>query len=189
MSLSQICQSKSVFRVLGFVNCRKGIWELLFIRGPEFIICRCCSVTKSCLNLCDLMNCSIPGFLVLHYLPAFAQTHVHWVSDAIQPFYPLSPLSPPALNLSQHQGLFQWVGSLHQVAKVLELQLQHQSFNDYLGLISFRVDWFDILAVQGTLNSLLQHHISKASILWCSALFMVQLFTSIHDCWKSHSFD
>ena len=68
------------------------------------------------------------GFLVLHHLPQFAQTHVRWVDDAIQPSYPLSSLSPPALNLSQHQGLFQWVSSSHQVAKVLELQLQHQSF-------------------------------------------------------------
>ena len=148
-----------------------------------------CSVARSCLTLCDPMDCSTPGFPVLYHLPKSAQTHVHWVGDTIQPSHPLLSPSPPAFNLSSHQGLFQWVGSLHQVAKVLELQLQHQSFNDYSGLISFRVDWFDILAVQGTLNSLLQHHISKASILWCSTLFMVQLFTSIHDCWKSHSFD
>ena len=91
--------------------------------------------------------------------------------------HPLSPLSPPALNLSQHQGLFQWVNSLHQVAKVLEfqLQLQHQSFHEYSVLISFRMDWLDLLAVQGTLKSLLQHQNSKASILSHSAFFMVQL--------------
>ena len=87
----------------------------------------CCSVTKSCLTLCDPMHCSTPGFPVLHHLPEFAQTHVHWVSDAIQPCHPLSSPFPPALNISQHQGLFQWVGFLHQMAKVLELQLQHQS--------------------------------------------------------------
>ena len=92
------------------------------------LFCCCCSITQSCLTLCDLMDCSMPGFLVLHYLPEFAQTHVHWVADAIQPSHPLSCPSPPALNLSQHQGLFQWVSSLHQVAKVLEFQLQHQSF-------------------------------------------------------------
>ena len=80
------------------------------------------------LTLWDPMDCSTPGFAVLHYLMEFAQTHVHWINDAIQPSHPLSPPSPPALNLSQHQGLFQWVGSSHQVAKVLELQLQHQSF-------------------------------------------------------------
>ena len=83
----------------------------------------CCSVAKSCPVLCNSMNCSLPGFLVLHYPPESAQTPVHWVGNAIQPSHPLSPPSPPALNLSQHQGLFQWVSSLHQVAKVLELQL------------------------------------------------------------------
>ena len=104
----------------------------------------------------------------------FAQTHVHWVGDAIQPPHPLSPPSPPALNLSQHQGLVQWVRFLLHVAKVLELQLQHQSFQ-YSGLISFRIDWFDLLAVEGTFESLLQHHSSKSSILWCSVFFMIQL--------------
>ena len=86
----------------------------------------------------------------------------------------LSSPSPPALSLSQNQGLFQWVSPLHQVAKVLEFQLQHQSFQ-YSGLIFFRIDWLDLLAVQGTLKSLLQHHSSKALILRCSALFIVQL--------------
>ena len=81
--------------------------------------------------------------------PGVAQIHVHWLSDAIQSFHPLLPPSPPALNHSQHQGLFQWVGSSHQVAKVLNLQFQHQSFHEYSGLISFRIDWFDLLAVQG----------------------------------------
>ena len=85
-----------------------------------------CSVSQSCPTLCDPMDCSIPGFPVLHYLLQFSQTHVHWVSDAIQPFHPLSAPSPPALKLSQHLGLFQWVGSSHEVAKVLELQ--HHSF-------------------------------------------------------------
>ena len=106
-------------------------------------------------NSCDPMDCSIPGFPALHYLPVFAQTHIHWVGDAIQPSHSLSSPSPPAFNLSQHQSLFQWISSSHQVAKVLELQLQHQSFNEYSGLISFRIDWFDLLAVQGTLKSLL----------------------------------
>ena len=118
------------------------------------------------------MNCSIPGFPVFHHLPEFAQTHVHWLSDAIQPSHPLLPTSP-AFNLSQPQGLFQWVGSSHQVAKVLEPQ--HQSLHAYSGLISFRIDKFDLLAIQGTLKNLLQHHSSKASILWHSGFFMVQL--------------
>ena len=86
------------------------------------------SVTQSCPTLCDPMNPSTPGLPVHHQLPEPTQTHVHWVSDGIQPSYPLSSPSPPVLSLSQHQGLFQWVRSSHQVAKVLEFQLQHQSF-------------------------------------------------------------
>ena len=88
----------------------------------------CFLITKLCPTLCDPMNCSTPSFPVLHHLPEFAQTHVHWVSDAIQPSHPLSSPPPFALSLSQHQGPFQGVSSLHQVAKVLKLQLQHQSF-------------------------------------------------------------
>ena len=88
--------------------------------------------------------------------------------------HPLLSPSLPAFNLSLHQGLFHWVSFSHQVDKVLELQLWHQSFQ-YSELISFRTDWFDLLAVQGTLKVLLQHHSSKASILWCSAFFTVQL--------------
>ena len=83
--------------------------------------------------------------------------------------------SPPAFNLSQHHGLFKWVSSSHQVAKVLDLQFQHQSFKWTFKIISFRMNWLDLLAVQGTLKSLLQHHSSKASILRCSSLFKVQL--------------
>ena len=86
------------------------------------------SVTQSCLTLCDPMDCSTPGFPVHHQLLELIKTHVHWVGDAIQPSHPLSSPFPPAFNLSQHQGLFQWVSSSHQVVKVLELQLQHQSF-------------------------------------------------------------
>ena len=87
------------------------------------ISCHCCSV-KSCPTLCDPMDCSIQAFPVLHHLPEFAQTHVHWVGDAIQPSHPQSPPSPSALSLFQHQCLFQWVSSSYQVAKVLELQQQ-----------------------------------------------------------------
>ena len=91
----------------------------------EFLICMCCcSVAKSCPTFWNAMNCRTPGFPVLHYLPEFAQTRVHWVGDAIQPSHPLSSPSPPALDLSQHQGLFHWVSASHQVAKVLELQQQ-----------------------------------------------------------------
>ena len=86
------------------------------------------SVTQLSLTLCDPTDCSMPGLPVHHQLRKFTQTHVHWVSDAIQPSHPLFSPSPPTFNLSQHQGLFQWVSSSHQVAKVLEFQLQHQSF-------------------------------------------------------------
>ena len=86
------------------------------------------SVTQSCLTLCDPMDCSTPGFPVHHQPLELTQTQIHWVGDAIQPSHPLSSPSPPAFHLSQHQGLFQWVSSLHQVVKVLEFQLQHQSF-------------------------------------------------------------
>ena len=86
------------------------------------------SVTQSCTTQGDLMDCSTPGFPVHHRLPELTQTHVHWVGDAIKPSHPLSSPSPPSFNLSQYRGLFKWVSSLHQVARVLEFQLQHQSF-------------------------------------------------------------
>ena len=135
-------------------------------------------IAKSCPTLFDPMDCSTPGFPVLHHLPEFAQSHVRWVSDVIQPPHPLSPPSL-ALNLSQHQGLLQWVSCSHQEPKVSELQ--HQYFQWI-----FRVDflwnyWFDIPEAQGTLKSLLQHHSLKASILQHSAFLMVQLSTSVQN--------
>ena len=113
----------------------------------------CCSVAKSYLTLSDSMDCSTPGFPVLHYLLEFTQIHVHWVSDAIQPSHPLLSPSLLAFSLSQHQGLFQWVDftsgsqSIGASASVLPM-------NEYSRLISFRIGWFDILAVQVTLKSL-----------------------------------
>ena len=130
------------------------------------------SVAQSSLTLWDPMDCSTLGLPVHHQLPELAQTHVHWVSDTIQPSHPLLSTSPPAFSLSQHQGLFQWVSSLHQVAEVLELQLP--------SVLPINIqDWFPLewtgLRAQRTLRSLLQHHSSKPSILWCSAFFMVHL--------------
>ena len=116
-------------------------------------------------SLCP-MECSTPGFPVLHSLPEFAQTHVHWVSEAIQPSRPLSPPFP-ALSLSQHQGLFHWVGSLHQWPKYWSFTFSISHSNEYSVFISFRIDRFDLLAVQGTFKSLLQNQISKASIIHC----------------------
>ena len=108
---------------------------------------------QSCLTLFNPMDCSTPVLPFHHQLPELAQSHVCRVGDAIQPSQPLSAPSPPAFNLSQHQGLFQWVGSSHQVVKVLELQLSIRPSKEYSGLISFRIDWLDLLEVQGTLES------------------------------------
>ena len=116
---------------------------------------------------------SMPGFPVHHQLPEFTQTHVHWVGDAIQPSLPLLSPSPPAFNLSQH-GLSKWVSSSPQVAKYWSFSFSIITSNEYSGLISFRMDCLDLLAIQGTLKSLLQHHSSKASILWHSTFFIVQ---------------
>ena len=131
----------------------------------------CCSVSKSCLTLCDPMDCSMPGFPVFHCLLEFAHVHVHWVGDAIQPSHPLLPPSPSALKFSQHQGLFQWVGSSHQVAKVLELQ--HHSGWSPLGLIG--------------LISLLSKGLSRVfsnTTVWKHHFFSAQpsLWSNFHIC-------
>ena len=122
------------------------------------------SVAQSCPTLCDHMDCSTPGFPIYHQLLEFTQTHVNQVSGAIQPSHSLSSPSAPTFNLSQHQGLFKWVSSSHQVAKVLEFQLQHQSFQWIFRMIFFSIDWLDLLAIQRTLKSLLQQQSSKGSI-------------------------
>ena len=114
----------------------------------------------------------MPGLPVLHHLPELAQTHVHWISDAIQSSHPLSSPFPPVLNLSQQQGLLEWVSSSHQISKVLELQLSISPFNDYSELYFFRMDWFDL---HGTPKSPLEYHSSKGSILRSSDFIMIQL--------------
>ena len=131
----------------------------------------CVLVTQSCPTLCDPMEGSVLGSSVHHWLLKLAQTHVHRVCDALQPSHPLLSPYPPAFNLSQHQG----VSSSHQVPNYWCFSFRISPSNEYSGLISFRIDWFDILALQGTLRSPLQHHSSKASILWPSAFFIVQL--------------
>ena len=119
------------------------------------------------------MNRSTPGLPVHHQFPESTQTHVHWVSDAIQWSHPMSSPSPPALSLSQHQGFSNESAVRMRWPKYWSFSISPS--NEHLGLISFRMDWLDLSAVQGTLKSLLQHHSSKASILWHSAFFMVQL--------------
>ena len=153
------------------------------IHSIYFVHCYC-STAQLCPTLCDLMDGSRPGLPVLNHHPELAQTHVHWVGDVIQPSHPLSSPSPPAFNLSQNPSLFQWV----RWPRYWSFHFGISPSNEYSGLISFKTDWFDILPVQGTLKSFLQHHSWKASILQGSAFFMVQL-TSVHDYWKNHRFD
>ena len=132
------------------------------------------SIIQSCPTLRNPMNRSMPGLPVHHQLPEFTQTHVHWVGDAIQPYHPLSSSSPPALNLSQHQDLFQGVSSSHQVAKVLEFQLQHQSFQWIFNWSP--LGWTGWISLQSKgLSRVLQYYSSKASILWHPVFFIVQL--------------
>ena len=145
------------------------------------------SVTQSCPTLCDPMNRSTPGLPVRHQLPESTQTHVHCVGDAIQPSYPLSSPSPPAPSPSQHQGLLNESALRIKWPKYWSFSFNISPSNEHPGLISFRMDWLDVLAVQGTLKILLQHHSSKASILCLSAFFMVQLshpYMTVLICWE-----
>ena len=129
------------------------------------------------------MDCSTPGFPVHHQLLELAQTPVHQVGDAIQSSHPLSSPSPPALIFPSESVLHvRW-------PKDWSFSFSISPSNEYSGLISFRIDWFDLLAVQGTLKSLLQYHSLKVSILWRLALFNGSALTSIHDYWKNHSSD
>ena len=165
--LSNVIEFSVLFRGYCFTMLQ---WSLPYTMANQS------SVQFSCVWLCSHMDCNTPGFPVHHQFLELTQTHVHRVGDAIQPSHPLSSPSP-AFNLSQCQGLFQW-----KRPRVLRIRWpEYWSFsfsinpsNEYSGLISFRLDWFDLLAVQGTLKSLLQHHSSKASILRHSAFFMVQ---------------
>ena len=133
------------------------------------------SVAQSCPTLCEPMNRSTPGLPVHHPLPEFTQTHVHQVGDAIQPSHPLSSSSPPASNPSQHQGLSNESTLRMRWPKYWSFSFSISPSNEHEGWISFRMDWLYLLAVQGTLKSLLQHHSSKASILRHSTFFTVQL--------------
>ena len=132
------------------------------------------SVTQSCPTLCDPTDCSMPGLLIHHQLPEFTQTHVHWVGDAIQPSHPVSslfllPSIFPSIRIFSNESALciSW-------PKYWSFSFNISPPIEHPGLIPFRMDWLDLLAVQGTLRSLLQHHSSKASILWHSAFFIVQ---------------
>ena len=127
------------------------------------------------MTLCNPMDGSTPDFPILHYLSEFAQTHVHWVDDAIQPSRPLSPPSPPPSIFPSIRVFSSELTLGIRWPKYWSFSFSINPSNEYSGLISFRIDWFDLPTVQGTLKSLLQHPSSKASILWCSAFFMIQL--------------
>ena len=133
------------------------------------------SVAQSYRTLCSPMNCSTPGLPVHHQLLESTQTHVHGVGDAIQPSHSLSSPSSPALNLSQHQGLSNESALRMRWPKYWSFSFNINPSNEHPGMIFFRMDWLDLLAVQGTLISLLQHHSSKASVLRGSAFFLVWL--------------
>ena len=133
------------------------------------------SVTQSCPTLCDSMDCSTSGFPFHHQSPELAQTHVHWVSDAIQPSHPLLSPSPPAFIFPSIRVFSNESVLCIRWSKYWSFSFSISPSNEYSGLISFRMNGLDILAVQGTLKNLLQPHSSKVSILQCSALFMVQV--------------
>ena len=166
---------------------------MLFPLGKKWWLCEMtkvfhnvcsCSVAQSCLTLWDPMNCSTPGFPVLHYLQEFAQTHVDWVSDAIQPSYPLSPPSPPALNLFPRQGLFQWLGSSHQGAKVtgvsasssvLPMNIQSWFLWRPTGLISLLFTWHSRVFSSNTVQ---RHQFFGAQL---------SLLSHSHNHWEDHN--
>ena len=139
----------------------------------------CCSVAKSCPTLCDPVDCSTLGLPVNHQLLELAQTHVHWAGKGIQPSHPLLPSSPPAFSLSQHQGLFQWAGFLHQWPKYWSFSFRSSPSNEYPGLISFRIDWFDLLySPRDSPESSPAPQFESINFLvflQCSAFFMVQV--------------
>ena len=146
-------------------------------------------VAQSCLTLCNPMNCSTPGLPLHHQLPLFTQTHVQRVRDTIQPSHPLSSPSPPAPNPSQHQ-IFSNESTLRmRWPKYWSFSFSIIPSKEIPGLISFRMDWLDLLAVQGMLKHLLQHHSSKASITSALSLLHSSTLTSIHDHRKNHSLD
>ena len=151
----------------------------------NYCYCCCCSVTKLCPILCDPMDAH-KAFLSFS-IPEIAQTHVNWVDDAIQPLYAMPPSSPlpsifPSIRVFPNE-----LALCIRWPKDWSFSFSNSPSNEYAGLISFRIAWFDLLAVQGTLESLLQYHSSKASCLWHSAFLMVQLSHLLHDYWKNHS--
>ena len=158
-----------------WVSCIAGRFLNVWATREALRLSQFSSVTQSCLILCDPMHCSMPGLPAHHQFSEPTQTNACRVGTTIQPSHPLSSPSSPTFNLSQHQSLFKWV-SLHiRWPKYWSFSFNISPSNEYSGLISFRMDWLDLLEVQGILKNLPQHHSSKASILLHSAFFIVQL--------------
>ena len=175
------------FHIISLIKLLMILWEYRPPRAIVWIIWdQIRSVAQSCPTLCDPMNRSMPGLPVHHQLLEFTETHIHRVSDAIQPFHPLSSPSPPASNPSQHQSFSNESTLRMRWPKYWTFSFSIIPSKGIPGLISFRMDWLDLLVVQGTLKNLLQHHSSKASILRRSAFFTVQLS---HPYRKNHSLD
>ena len=150
-----------------------GVKSFFCIKSVTCFLCYCCSVTESV--LCNPMNCNTPVFPFLHCLLQFAQTHVHWVDDSIQPSHPLSFLLLLPSIFPGHKVISDELTFHIRWPKYWCFSFSISISNGYSGLISFRVDCFNLLVVQGSLQRLLQHHNSKASIFWCSDFLMVQL--------------
>ena len=165
------------------------MYHILFILWPTEGHLQFSSVTQSCLTLCNPMDCSMPGIPVHHQFPELTQTHVHWVGDAIQPSHPLSSLLF-LLSIFPSNRVFSNKSVLHiRWPKYWSFGFSISPSNEQPGLISFRKDWLDLLAVQGTLKSLLQHHSSKSINSSVLSFLYSPTLTSIHDYWKNHSLD
>ena len=175
---------RRVWQIFGNHNIRSYFFSTIhrinhiILTDSRNILC-CCPVAKLRLTFCNPMNWKTTCSLVLHFLPEFAQTHVHWLGDSIQTSHPLLTPSLLALNLSQHQVLTSELAHCIKWPKYWSFSIS--TLNDYSGLIFFRIDWFHLLAVQGTLKNLVHHQNSVASILQHSAFFMPYLFVTI---WK-----
>ena len=154
---------------------KPGGLQSMGFQNVDHVLIQFSSVAQLCPTLCNPMNRRMPGLPVHHQLPESTQTHVRWISDAIQPSHPLLSSSPPALNLSSIRVFSNKLALCIRWPKYRSFSFNISPINEHPGLISFRMDWLDLLAVQGTLKRLFQHHSSKASILQCSAFFMVQL--------------
>ena len=161
--------------------------HLIPLHTQILYFCSCFSVTKWCLTVCNPMDCSIPGFPILYYLPEFAQIHVHWDSDAIQPSHLSSP-SPPAFNPPSVRVFCSESALCIRWPKQWSFSFSISSYSEYSEFISFRIDWFDLLAVQGNLKSSPTPQLKSIKSLVLSFLCNPTL-TSMHDYWKSHSFD